>query len=376
MAVPEHHNLGKVIVTGGSGGFASQVLKLLPQWGSAALHSLDIREPATYLDGVTYHIADLTDKVSMRRILDEVKPDVVVHTASPRFDSPREVLFKVNVGGTRTLVQAAKDAGAKCFVYTSSASVISDAMTDLIGADETYPLIVGERQPEYYTHTKALAESYVLSQNRASDAPEFLTCAIRPSGIFGVGDLVTLPLMLDSLDKGATKFQLGSNQNLHDFTENTNVAYAHYLAAAALLRQHANASVLCSEEKVDGEAFIITNDEPRHFWDFVRTVWRYAGDQTRPDQIWTIQRPTALMIAGALEWVFWALRLGDPPLTRLKVRLSCMTRRFCIDKAKERLGYKPLVRLDEGLRVGVEDCLKRRLLEKDNGAEGQKQKSH
>lgn len=39
-----------------------------------------------------------------------------------------------------------------------------------------------------------------------------------------------------------------------------------------------------------------------------------------------------------------------------------------MDKAKTRLGYKPLVRLEEGLRVAVEDCVRRRQ-EKQNGTQ-------
>lgn len=209
---------------------------------------------------------------------------------------------------------------------------------------------------------QALAEMYVLSQNRPPDVPNFLTCAIRPSGIFGVGDYTVLPGILEPFFQGRTKVQIGANRNLFDFTENTNVAYAHYLAAAALARHGNSEAVPVADdgERVDGEAFFVTNAEPRYFWDFTRLVWRLAGDQTRPDQIWTITRPWALLLAGALEWIFWALRLGESPLTRTKVRLSCMTRYFCIDKAEKRLGYRPLVGLEDGLRRGVQDCLARR----------------
>ena len=37
-----------------------------------------------------------------------------------------------------------------------------------------------------------------------------------------------------------------------------------------------------------------------------------------------------------------------------------MTRYFCIDKAKERLGYRPLIGLEEGLERAVEDCVGRK----------------
>ncbi|KAJ5198472.1 C-3 sterol dehydrogenase/C-4 decarboxylase family protein [Penicillium cinerascens] len=365
MAMPEENSLslGTVLVTGGSGGLASQILQLFSQRGCEHLHSIDLRQPLRHLEGVTYHIGDLTNSDAIRRIFQDVKPDVVIHAASPKFDAPNHILYKVNVEGTKTLIQIAKESGTRFFVYTSSASVVTDGTADLKNADETFPVIVGDKQPEFYVNTKALAELYVLTQNyRAKDGHQhFLTCAIRPSGIFGVGDLVLLPGMLNVYFRGQTKVQIGNNRNLFDFTENTNVAHAHYLAAVALARFQNDTPG--DDARVDGEAFFITNGEPRYFWDFTRLVWGLAGDTTRPDQVWVITRPWALLLAGLLEWVFWAFGLGEPSLTRTKVRLSCMTRYFCIDKAKKRLGYKPLVGLEEGLKKAVEDCVRRRNLE-------------
>lgn len=214
------------------------------------------------------------------------------------------------------------------------------------------------------THTRqALAETVVLQANRPASNPRFVTCAIRPSGIYGVGDLLLLPGMLQAYYKGQTKFQLGDNTNLFDFTENTNVAHAHHLAAAALLttvkREEQGQMRPFDHEKVDGEAFFITNDAPVYFWDFTRSVWRYAGDQTPASSIWHISKDIALFIAAAMEWIFWLFRLGAPSLTSTKVRFSCMTRYYNIDKAKSRLGYKPIVSMDEGLKRAVADCIRR-----------------
>lgn len=153
-------NLGTVLVTGGSGGLASQILRQISASEETKLHSIDIRHPAKPVDNVTYHLADLTDYEALRAVFEHVKPQAVFHTASPRFDSPRQIMFAVNVKGTETLAQVAKEFGTQNFIYTSSASVISDGKTDLKGADETYPLVMGAQQPEYYTHTKARSKAY------------------------------------------------------------------------------------------------------------------------------------------------------------------------------------------------------------------------
>lgn len=63
-------------------------------------------------------------------------------------------MYRVNVEGTRILLEESKRVGVKAFVYTSSASVISDNRTDLLNADERYTLIRGALQSEFYTDTK------------------------------------------------------------------------------------------------------------------------------------------------------------------------------------------------------------------------------
>ena len=169
--------------------------------------------------------------------------------------------------------------------------------------------------------------------------------------------------MLAPYYKGQTKFQLGENTNLFDFTEATNVAHAHHLAAAALLttadREEQGQVPPLDHEKVDGEAFFITNDSPMYFWDFTRTAWKELGDTTKPSQVWTINKDFGLFIATLFEWIFFIFRLGVPNLTRQKVKFSCMTRYYSIEKAKRRLGYRPVVGVTEGLKRGVADCVRR-----------------
>jgi sterol-4alpha-carboxylate 3-dehydrogenase (decarboxylating) len=156
-------SLGTVLVTGGSGGLASQILRQISTSEGTSLHSIDIRHPTKPVDNVTYHLADLTNYDALRTVFEQVKPEVVFHTASPRFDSPRSIMHAVNVKGTELLVQVAKEFGTQSFIYTSSASVISDGKTDLVGADETYPLVTGDQQPEYYTHTKVCNEALAFT---------------------------------------------------------------------------------------------------------------------------------------------------------------------------------------------------------------------
>jgi len=105
-------------------------------------------------------------------------------------------------------------------------------------------------------------------------------------------------------------------------------------------------------EKVDGEAFFVTNDAPVPFWDFARIVWRYSGSELGTEHVWTISKDTGLLLGGVMEWVFWALG-RKASLTRRQVKYSCMTRYYDIKKARKRLGYAPIVGLEEGVKRGV-----------------------
>lgn len=358
-------SIGHALVTGGCGFLGGHIAKILASRGACSKISvLDIAPSKDPQDGVEYHFGDITDYDSMSKLFQKIKPTVVFHTASPHFNraSP-EVMEKVNVQGTKILIQVAQETGVKAFVYTSSASIISDNRTDLVHADESYPVLMGKDQPLYYSHTKGVAEQYVLSQNRPESHPKFLTAAIRPSGMFGEGDNVLIPQGVAAYYRGQTKFQVGPNTNLFDFTEIRNVAHAHHLAAAALLttldREEAGQMAPLDHERVDGEAFFITNDSPCYFFDFARMAWKAAGDQTDIKNVWVINRDIALLIATILEWVYWAFRLGQPKLDRQVVQYSCMTRYYNIDKAKRRLGYRPIVGLEDGVKNGVRDAIKR-----------------
>lgn len=65
------------------------------------------------------------------------------YTASPVVASGSTALYyKVNVEGTRNLIECAgKLGGVKAFVYTSSAAVVHDSVSDLMDADERLPVL-------------------------------------------------------------------------------------------------------------------------------------------------------------------------------------------------------------------------------------------
>lgn len=182
----------------------------------------------------------------------------------------------------------------------------------------------------------------VLTANRDGG---MLTCALRLSGLFGEGDRQLLPGMLQVLANNQTKFQIGDNSNLFDFTYIGNSAYAHILAAEKLVVLD-TATTPSSPTTVDGEVFIITNGEPVYFWDFPRAVW--ALRHHYPSYYIKLPRDVGVAVAAAAEAVAWVTG-KEPGFTRFRVKFSCWQRYFDIRKAKTMLDYKPIWGLQEGL---------------------------
>jgi sterol-4alpha-carboxylate 3-dehydrogenase (decarboxylating) len=361
-----HPPLGNVLVVGGCGFLGHHIVAQLLLVPGTAVSVLDLRTTRNRLPGAAYHDGDITSADAVRAVLAAAQPDLIIHTASPAMvaQTDRALYHRVNVVGTETLLAAARQApSVHGFVYTSSASVVHDTVSDLVNADESYPVLRAPRQREYYSETKAMAEQLVLAANERG---RLLTTAIRPSAIFGEGDVQLAASLYRTYRRGQTAFQLGANDNLFDFTYVANVAHAHLLAAKALAITHrllgptpAADDGPAAAEKVDGEAFTVTNGTPVYFWDFARYAWKLAGDGREPQTgVVVIPRAVGLPLATLVEWAFWAasgfgLGAGGgraPSLTRRVVTYSCMTRTYCVAKAERRLGYAPIVGLEDGLR--------------------------
>lgn len=232
-------------------------------------------------------------------------------------------------------------------MYTSSASVVHDAVSDLIEGDDSLPLVYLPVQKEMYSHSKAVADQLVLDSNSTTGG--MLTTSIRPSGIFGEHDN-TAKGFADTAAAGKLKFQIGNGKNLFDWTYNENVIDAHILAAQALLKSHIDPPP--ADMRVAGEGFIISNDEHMPFWEFARGIGEAAGYPTKIEDVRAIPKVVALAMATIAEWVVWITSFGRKKsrMNRVAIRYSCMTRTYRIDKAKKRLGYKPRVSLREAIQ--------------------------
>lgn len=336
-------DIDSVLLIGGAGFLG---LHLIEQFSRVTprpkIHVFDVRPLPEVLSkqftfdpkDISFYKGDLTSPEDIEKAIQESGSNVVVHSASPMHGNTQQVYELVNVKGTRNVIDVSKRCGVKAFVYTSSAGVIFNGQ-EVHNADETWP--IPEVPMDGYNETKAAAEAMVLEANDPSNG--FLTVALRPAGIFGPGDRQLVPGLRAVAKLGQSKFQLGDNNNLFDWTYAGNVADAHVLAAQKLLDP-------TTSGKVSGETFFITNDSPAYFWALARTVWKADGHVDK--SVIVLKRPVAIF-AGYLSQFFSGLLGKEPGLTPFRVKIVCATRYHNISKAKELLGYEPKVDIEDGI---------------------------
>lgn len=365
------NSLGSVLVVGGCGFLGFHIVRRLLQDPDCSTVSVLSRDPnRNRLPGVSYRAGDISKPETIQPLLDELKPRVIIHAAAPSghaVTGNASVYQETNVDGTANLLAcAAKTPSTVALVYTSTAIVIVGSEHNF--ANESSPVLNASSKENEYAKTKAIADTLVLEANDLGNesGKGLRTACIRLTAMYGERDTQITPNLLGLLRRGENRFQLGDNSNLFDWVHVENAATAHVLAAKALLAESASPEEEDKGAKVSGEAFFITDDAPLPFWDLPRKIWAAAGHPISPDKVWVIPTKWALRSAVAVEWIVWALSLGmkrPQTFSRQAVEYCCLTRTFCIDKAKERLGYVARGNVEEGVRQAVEWILKDEPLE-------------
>jgi len=151
--------LGHVAVIGGCGFLGFNIVKLIiERYPDSRIAVLDVRTTVNRLDNkkISYHDSDITNLESLQELFQSLKLDVVIHTAAvlPNNNITDAISYKVNVDGTTNLLAASQETGVKAFVFTSSSSVVVGDVSSVVNVNESWPVLTGKDQPEYYSDTK------------------------------------------------------------------------------------------------------------------------------------------------------------------------------------------------------------------------------
>src|SRR5215831_13601410 len=183
----------RVGVTGATGFLGSHVARLLV---AAGHHVRALVRPGNRLDvggggEVEVVKGDLFDRAALRRLA--VRADVVVHAAGLVSVRPRDEgdLYRVNVEGTRNVLDAARRAGAR-MIHASSVAAVGATVAPIV-LDENAPFrLVTPRY--HYSNSKRSAEELALA--KAQDGADVVV--LNPGMMFGPGDVrftSTLPVL-------------------------------------------------------------------------------------------------------------------------------------------------------------------------------------
>jgi nucleoside-diphosphate-sugar epimerase len=233
----------------------------------------------------------------------------------------------VNVGGTASLIAAMERAGVPRLVFVSSPSV-AHAGASIVG-DDALPADPVHARGDY-ARTKARAELLALG----ADSEKLRVVAVRPHLVWGPGDAQLTERIVERARAGRLPL-LDRGAALIDTTYVDNAAAA---IAAALERVDA----------VHGNAYVITNGEPRPVAEILAGICAAAG-VSAPS--WRVPAGVA-RAAGSLIEAVWRVKPGadEPPMTRFLAEQLSTAHWFDQRRTRAELQWEPAVSLDEGLR--------------------------
>jgi len=304
----------RYLVTGGAGFIGSHLVERLVRDGA------DVTVLDDLSTGRREHIRALRDRIRFlrgdaarlemcRRAMQGV--DYVLHQAAvtsvPRSTRNPVAAHQANVTGTLNILLAAREAKVRRVVFAGSTAAYGDA-TELPTHEAVLP-----RPLSAYAASKLAGEAYCQAFWRTHGLE---TVVLRYFNIFGPRQSLesqygaVVPLFIAAALRGEPPVIYGDGGQTRDFTFVKNVVEANLLAC------HAPA------EQAAGEVFNIG-----------------YGTAISIQELW---RLVAKLVGVEMEPQYDAARAGD-------VRHSVAS----ITRANERLGYIPMVNLEEGLQLTV-----------------------
>jgi dihydroflavonol-4-reductase len=293
-----------VAVTGANGFVGAHVVRAALRRGHAvrALVGADV-DCANLADvPVEPQPFDLRDEASVRAGLRGC--DTVIHTAALYafwLPDPRD-FYRVNVDGTRRVLEAARAEGLQKLVYTSTGATLAQP---------------GPGFPGHYRTSKAEGERLV----DAAAAEGFAAVVVHPTTVLGPGDRRPTPTgsMIVHYLAGHMRMFLEMEQNVVHVDD---VALGHVLAL---------------EKGASGAHYVLGGDNVT-----MRALLRLLEEITgirAPRR--AIPNSLVLWVGAANEWLSNHVTHSPPVVTREAALHARDARFFDISKARSELGYAP-----------------------------------
>ncbi|HET9954463.1 MAG TPA: NAD-dependent epimerase/dehydratase family protein [Polyangiaceae bacterium] len=307
-----------VFITGGSSFVGAAIIQAMISEGHRvrALARSEKSARTVSLLGAEPVRGDLDNERSLAKGM--LGATIVVHAAASLTSGIRYGDHeRTNVEGTRKVLESARQAMVRRFIYISAASVVIQAGRATHG-DESLPVVYDRSMP--YSATKGLAERIVLGANDGSMS----TVALRPPFIWSEN--------APSIRHIAHAFHEGRFMWIGGGEYNYSVCHVDNLASAVVRSVHHGQG---------GKAYFVTDDDVTSMRQFFTHLIEATG---QPAKARVVPYWFGALLARMIGLVFALLRPGQqPPLTLEAVRLMGKRLELSNALAKRELGYVPEV---------------------------------
>ena len=320
----------KILITGASGFIGSFIVEEALRQGFETWAAVRGSSSKAYLQDERIHLIEL-NLSSEEQLMEQLRPhqfDYVVHAAGVTKCADKRDFYRINTEGTQNLVRALQrlEMPLKRFVYISSLSVFG-----AIREQQPYEEIRETDTPQpntEYGRSKLEAEQWLDTQK---DLPYVV---LRPTGVYGPREKDYF-LMAQSI-KQHTDFAVGYQQQDITFVYVTDVVQAVFLAM---------------EKGQTGRKYFLSDGEVYQSTTFSDYIHEELG------------RPWWIRITAPV-WVLRAVTFVGEYIGRMTGKVSALNNdkynilrqrnwRCDIQPAVNELGYRPQVKLQEGVRRSI-----------------------
>jgi nucleoside-diphosphate-sugar epimerase len=320
----------QILVTGATGAVGPRVVASLVEAGyRTRTISLDPPPAGLWPEGVETRIGDITNpsviQAAMQGIDAVIHLAALLHVVNPP-PSLRAEYERINVGGTASVVEAARQAGVGRLVLFSTIAVYGGSAGKILTEDSL------PRPDSFYAETKLAAERIVLAAKRADGGP--MGTVLRLGAVYGSRIKGNYRRLLIALARGRF-VPVGSESNRRTLVYDKDVGRAAVLAAV-----HPGAA---------GRIFNVTDGEIHTMQEIIGILCEALG--RAPSRLKLPVGPTR-RFAGILEDGARVFGL-ESPIVRATVDkytedVAVDGRRFCAQ-----LGFVPRYDLASGWRETV-----------------------
>lgn len=321
--------MSRYFVTGATGFIGGELVKQLVSRGHQVVALVRSPERTTVLRalGVELHTGDITERETLRAPMTAV--DGVFHVAAwYRLGHREPRAERINVDGTRHVLETMKELGIARGVYTSTVGVFGDTHGVLV--DEQYfargPFLT------VYDRTKWKAHYEVAVPMIEAGLPLVIA---MPGLVYGPGDTSGVHTSLVQLLRGRLPISPSGAAHCWGYVEDT-----------------ARGLIQAMETGRLGESYLLTG--PVHAFDQAFAVAARLADRRPP---FIHPGPRVMRAAATIGRFLERINLGLPYSAEALAMLAGTTWIASNEKARQELGFAPRP-LEDGLRPTIEHELR------------------